>query len=70
MKLCLICVNLLVKLFLLLNLVAQQMGGENNLKNFARNVVLLKQLGINPIVVHGGGPQIGQMLMIKPKVLY
>lgn len=38
------------------------MGGENNLKNFARNVVLLKQVGINPIVVHGGGPQIGQML--------
>lgn len=38
------------------------MGGENNLKNFARNVVLLKQVGINPIIVHGGGPQIGQML--------
>ncbi len=38
------------------------MGGDNNLKNFARNVVLLKQVGINPIVVHGGGPQIGQML--------
>lgn len=38
------------------------MGGESNLKNFARNVVLLKQVGINPIVVHGGGPQIGQML--------
>src|SRR6266481_2718455 len=29
---------------------------------FARDVVLLKQVGINPIVVHGGGPQIGQML--------
>jgi len=38
------------------------MGGDNNLKNFAKNVVLLKQVGINPIVVHGGGPQIGQML--------
>ena len=38
------------------------MGGENNLKNFAKNVVLLKHVGINPIVVHGGGPQIGQML--------
>lgn len=38
------------------------MGGNNNLKNFAKNVVLLKQVGINPIVVHGGGPQIGQML--------
>jgi acetylglutamate kinase len=29
---------------------------------FARDVVLLKQVGINPVVVHGGGPQIGQML--------
>jgi acetylglutamate kinase len=38
------------------------MGGSENLKNFAKNVVLLKQVGINPIIVHGGGPQIGQML--------
>src|SRR5438094_5107308 len=30
--------------------------------SFARDVVLLKQVGINPVVVHGGGPQIGQML--------
>ncbi|MGO1119097.1 acetylglutamate kinase [Rhodovibrionaceae bacterium A322] len=29
---------------------------------FAQDVVLAKQVGINPIVVHGGGPQIGQML--------
>ncbi len=29
---------------------------------FARDIVLLKQVGINPIVVHGGGPRIGQML--------
>ncbi|WP_075995440.1 acetylglutamate kinase [Salaquimonas pukyongi] len=29
---------------------------------FARDIALLKQSGINPIVVHGGGPQIGQML--------
>lgn len=29
---------------------------------FARDVVLLKQVGIHPVVVHGGGPQIGQML--------
>ena len=33
------------------------MGGS-----FARDVVLLKQVGVNPIVVHGGGPQIAQML--------
>jgi len=29
---------------------------------FARDIAFLKQVGINPIVVHGGGPQIGQML--------
>ena len=33
-------------------------GGDS----FARDVVLLKQVGIHPIVVHGGGPQIGLML--------
>jgi acetylglutamate kinase len=35
---------------------------------FARDVVLLKVLGIHPVIVHGGGPQIGQMLtqMGKP----
>ena len=30
--------------------------------NFARDVVLLKHVGINPIIVHGGGPQIGEVL--------
>src|SRR5205085_4792791 len=29
---------------------------------FAQDVVYLKQSGVNPIVVHGGGPQIGEML--------
>jgi acetylglutamate kinase len=29
---------------------------------FARDIVLLRQVGINPVVVHGGGPQIGRML--------
>lgn len=38
------------------------MGSEESIMNFARNVVLLKQVGINPIIVHGGGPQIGSML--------
>jgi acetylglutamate kinase len=38
------------------------MGADENLKNFAKNIVLLKQVGINPVVVHGGGPQIGAML--------
>jgi acetylglutamate kinase len=37
--------------------------GDDALGNvFARDVVLLKQVGINPVVVHGGGPQIGKML--------
>jgi acetylglutamate kinase len=38
------------------------MGDEAVAERFASDVVLLKQVGINPIVVHGGGPQIGQML--------
>ncbi len=38
------------------------MGDEVVAERFASDVVLLKQVGINPIVVHGGGPQIGQML--------
>src|SRR5438067_9393191 len=38
------------------------MGGSAAGDSFARDVVLLKQVGINPIVVHGGGPQIAQML--------
>ncbi len=38
------------------------MGDDELTKKFARDIVLLKQVGINPIVVHGGGPQIGKML--------
>ncbi len=38
------------------------MGDEELSRAFARDVVLLKQVGINPVVVHGGGPQIGAML--------
>jgi len=38
------------------------MGDATLAQKFARDVVLLKQVGINPIVVHGGGPQIGRML--------
>src|SRR6516165_2434127 len=41
------------------------MGGQETGEggdSFARDVALLKQVGINPIVVHGGGPQIGHML--------
>jgi acetylglutamate kinase len=35
---------------------------ENLKRGFARDVVLMKLVGINPVVVHGGGPQIGQLL--------
>lgn len=36
---------------------------DKNLKqNFSRDIVLMKLVGMNPIVVHGGGPQIGQLL--------
>jgi len=38
------------------------MGEEHLARDFARDVVLLKQVGINPVVVHGGGPQIKAML--------
>jgi acetylglutamate kinase len=38
------------------------MGDDTIARQFAEDVVLLKQVGMNPIVVHGGGPQIGDML--------
>jgi acetylglutamate kinase len=38
------------------------MGDETVARDFARDIVLLKQVGINPVVVHGGGPQIKAML--------
>ncbi|MBL4801336.1 MAG: acetylglutamate kinase, partial [Emcibacter sp.] len=38
------------------------MGNEALALDFAHDVVLMKQVGMNPIVVHGGGPQIGRML--------
>jgi acetylglutamate kinase len=38
------------------------MGAPDLARDFARDVVLLKQIGVNPVVVHGGGPQIKAML--------
>jgi len=38
------------------------MGDAQLAEKFARDVVLMKQVGIHPVVVHGGGPQIGAML--------
>jgi len=38
------------------------MGDSELAEIFARDIVLMKQVGIHPVVVHGGGPQIGAML--------
>ncbi|MGZ3197149.1 MAG: acetylglutamate kinase [Croceibacterium sp.] len=38
------------------------MGDPDAAHDFAQDIVLLKAVGINPVVVHGGGPQIGAML--------
>ncbi|WP_425230961.1 acetylglutamate kinase [Sphingomonas sp.] len=38
------------------------MGDPERQRDFAEDMVLLKAVGINPVVVHGGGPQIGAML--------
>lgn len=38
------------------------MGDANAMAEFARDIVLMKQVGMNPVVVHGGGPMINKML--------
>ncbi len=38
------------------------MVDEELKSSFAQDIVLLKQVGVNPVIVHGGGPQIGQLL--------
>ncbi|RMD91819.1 MAG: acetylglutamate kinase, partial [Alphaproteobacteria bacterium] len=38
------------------------MGDDAALDSFARDVVLMRQVGVNPVVVHGGGPMINAML--------
>ena len=38
------------------------MGEQHLAENFGRDIALLKQVGINPVIVHGGGPQINAML--------
>src|SRR5258707_3261837 len=38
------------------------MGEESLAEQFGADIALLKQVGINPVVVHGGGPQINAML--------
>lgn len=38
------------------------MGSKKLSRQFAEDITLLRQVGINPVIVHGGGPQIGDML--------
>ncbi len=38
------------------------MGDKDAMAGFARDIVLMKQCGLHPVVVHGGGPQINEML--------
>lgn len=38
------------------------MVDETLKSSFAQDIVLLKQVGVNPVIVHGGGPQIGELL--------
>lgn len=38
------------------------MGDDEAMDTFARDVVLMRQVGVNPVIVHGGGPMINEML--------
>lgn len=38
------------------------MGSDEKMETFARDVVLMRQVGINPVIINGGGPMINQML--------
>ncbi len=38
------------------------MGNDDDMDSFARDIVLMQQVGVNPVIVHGGGPMINQML--------
>ncbi|MCF2905641.1 acetylglutamate kinase [Octadecabacter sp. CECT 8868] len=38
------------------------MSSEEAMEDFARDVVLMQQVGVNPVIVHGGGPMINEML--------
>ena len=38
------------------------MGDDEAMETFARDIVLMRQVGVNPVIVHGGGPMINEML--------
>ncbi len=38
------------------------MGNDEEMRSFARDIVLMQQVGVNPVIVHGGGPMINDLL--------
>ncbi|GFE65150.1 acetylglutamate kinase [Litoreibacter roseus] len=38
------------------------MGSDEGMESFARDITLMQQVGVNPVIVHGGGPMINEML--------
>ena len=38
------------------------MGSDDAMEEFARDVALMRQVGVNPVIIHGGGPMINDML--------
>ncbi|MHB1912067.1 MAG: acetylglutamate kinase, partial [Acidimicrobiales bacterium] len=38
------------------------MGDEDSLGHFAQDIALMRSVGLHPVVVHGGGPQIGELM--------
>ncbi|MEL7116334.1 MAG: acetylglutamate kinase, partial [Pseudomonadota bacterium] len=38
------------------------MGDDQAMASFARDIVLMQQVGVNPVIVHGGGPMINDLL--------
>ncbi len=43
------------------------MGSDEAMETFARDIVLMQQVGVNPVIVHGGGPMINEKF-IKYKI--
>jgi acetylglutamate kinase len=48
--------------FVVIKFGGNAMGDAEAMASFARDIVLLRQVGVNPVVVHGGGPMINEML--------
>ena len=39
-------------------------GNDEEMRSFARDIVLMQQVGVNPVIVHGGGPMINDLLAL------